>query len=158
MSLGVVALLDRFLLEQYGIDAVRVRNREVLTDGGEPGVVYRFSADGVQHFWACGMMRVTGGPVENPVTALYLEACIVRVPESWDTILDLLNRRFPDAGGSKLAIIDEGESLGLGLDLLVELSNQSLNTLESQLWSFMRRIELTRSDLTKMHPNLLLMT
>lgn len=148
----MVKILDRLLQEMYGIDAVKVRTFEVLTEGGKPGVVYRFHAQGMRFFLAIGLMRIMGDPSETPVPALFLECAVVMIPDDWSVVLDLLGRRFLHAGGSKLAILDEGECLGL--DLLLSLMNYPHNKIEAKVNDFFKSIGPTQAEIFSRYPDL----
>lgn len=152
MPLSIVELIDRLVRAEYGIDAVKARTPEVFTEGHEPGVVYRFDVQGVRYFLACGLMQPTGDTAEAPMMALLAEVYLFEMPGAWSIILDLLDRRFPDAGGMQLAVLDEGRSLGL--DLLLPLAGCSPCEIETKLAGFLRCIEPTCAAILALYPDL----
>lgn len=147
-----VTLLDRILRDTYGLTNL-TKSMEVLAeDCDEPGTTYAFTVPGARIWIACGWIRLpdTVGTIGVPM--LYAEANLLAMPDDWAVILDILERRFLTAGGSTLAILNEGESLGL--DLLLPLMNYTRNEVETKFADFLKSIEPTQAEIFSRYPDL----
>lgn len=146
-----VAMLDEFY-ELGRFDLSKIKSEKVLVEGYAPAAIYSYLVSPGFSVWIAVGWFPSGDPEIGAEPMVYGEIAMIEVPNDWQVILGLLGMNHRGPGYTKLALLDEGNLIGI--DIVLALNDLEAPAVARVLRHFLFSAESTFNILTSRFGNL----